>query len=40
MKGIDVEPWNVIEEPPVHRKKPLLPMEGKTMPMTLVIASP
>jgi hypothetical protein len=29
MKGMDVEPWNVIEEPPLGKsKKPLKPMEG------------
>lgn len=29
MKGMDVEPWNVIEEPPMGKsKQPLMPMEG------------
>ena len=29
MKGVDVEePWNVIEDPPCGKSKPILPVEG------------
>ena len=29
MKGVDVEePWNVIEDPPGGKSKPILPVEG------------